>query len=55
MTSIDDRDIRLARLEGEVSQITKRLDSIDNWLRVLVALQITSIAGIVALLIRLAF
>ena len=44
-------EARVARLEGEVSQITKRLGNIDNWLRVLVGLQITTIAGIVAVLV----
>ena len=47
-------EARVARLEGEVSHIAKRLDSLDNWVRVLVGLQVTAmlaqIAGVIAII-----
>ena len=55
MAVFEDRDVWLARLEGLVDQHTERLNNIENWLRVIVVLHITSLAGIVVLLIRLAF
>ena len=55
MAVFEDRDVWLARLEGLVDQHTERLKNIENWLRVIVVLHITSLAGIVVLLIRLAF
>ena len=50
----DGLEARVARLEGEVTHIAKRLDSLDNWMRVLVGLQVTAIlaqiAGVIAII-----
>lgn len=50
----DGLEARVAKLEGEMTLVVKRLDSIDNWLRVLVGLQVTAIlatiAGVAALI-----
>ena len=47
-------EARVARLEGEVAHMARRLDSMDNWLRVIVGLQVTTMlsmaAGFVALI-----
>ena len=44
---VDGLEARVARLEGEVSQIVKRLDGIDNWLRVIVGIQITTLVALI--------
>lgn len=43
-------EVRIARLEGEVAHIVKRLDSIDNWLRVIIGLQVTGLIATMATL-----
>lgn len=47
-------EARVARLEGEVAHMARRMDSMDNWLRVIVGLQVTTMlsmaAGFVALI-----
>ena len=50
----DGLEARVARLEGEVAHIVKRLDSMDNRLRVIAGLQVTTMfsmaAGFVAII-----
>lgn len=51
---MDGLEARVARLEGEVSHIVKRLDNLEHWMRVLVGLQVTAlianIAGVIAII-----
>ena len=51
---IDGLEARVAKLGGEVSHMARRLDSIDNWLRVIVGLQVTTLIAVIAAMIRLA-
>ena len=51
---IDGLEARVARVEGEVSHMARRLDSLDNWLRVVVGLQVTTLVAVIAAMIRLA-
>ena len=46
-------EARVAKVEGEVSHIARRLDSMDNWLRVIVGLQVTTLIAVIAAMIRL--
>ena len=46
-------EARLAKVEGEVSHIARRLDSVGNWLRVIVGLQATTLIAVIAAMIRL--
>ena len=48
MALFEDRDVRLARLEGLVDQHTERLNNIENWLRVIVGLQVTTLVAVIA-------
>ncbi len=50
----DGMEARVAKLEGEVSHMARRLDSVDNWLRVIVGLQVTTLIAVIAAMIRLA-
>ncbi len=50
---IDGLEARVAKVEGEVSHIARRLDSMDNWLRVIVGLQVTTLIAVIAAMIRL--
>ena len=47
-------EARVARLEGEVSHIVRRLDNLEHWMRVLIGLQVTAIlaniAGLIAII-----
>ncbi len=49
----DGLEARVARLEGVVAEMSKRLDSIENWQRVIVGLQITTIVAVIAIMLRL--
>lgn len=49
----DGLEARVARVEGEVSHIAKRLDNLENWMRVLVGLQVTTLIAVIAAMIRL--
>jgi len=40
-------EARVAHLEGMVDQHTERLNNIENWLRVLVALQVTTLLAVI--------
>ena len=40
-------EARVARLEGMVDQHTERLSNIENWLRVPVALQVTTLLAVI--------
>ena len=40
-------EARVACLEGMVAQHTERLNNIENWLRVLVALQVTTLLAVI--------
>ena len=40
---------KVGRLEGRVDATDKRLDSIDNWLRVLVLIQIMTLVAVIGL------
>ena len=44
----------VARLEGEVAHIVKRLDSIEQWQRVIVGLQVTTLIAVIAAMVALA-
>ena len=50
----DGLEARVARLGGEVAHMARRMDSMDNWLRVIVGLQVTTMlsmaAGFVAII-----
>ena len=50
----DGLEARVARLEGEVAHMARRLDSMNNWLRVIVGVQVTTMlsmaAGFVAII-----
>lgn len=50
---MDGLEARVAKVEGEVSHIARRLDSVDNWLRVIVGLQVTTLIAVIAAMIRL--
>ena len=50
----DGLEARVARLEGEVSHIARRLDNLENWMRVLVGLQVIGILATVAGVIAIA-
>ena len=50
---MDGLEARVAEVEGEVSHIARRLDSVDNWLRVIVGLQVTTLIAVIAAMIRL--
>ena len=50
---LDGLEARVARVEGEVSHIARRLDSTDNWLRVIGGLQVTTLTAVIAAMIRL--
>lgn len=50
---IDGLEARVAKVEGEVAHIARRLDSVDNWLRVIVGLQVTMLIAVIAAMIRL--
>ena len=51
---IDGLEARVAKVEGEVAHIAWRLDSVDNRLRVIVGLQVTTLIAVIAAMIRLA-
>lgn len=51
---IDGLEARVARVESGVAHIARRLDSVDNWLRVIVGLQVTTLIAVIAAVIRLA-
>ena len=51
---IEGVEARVAKLEGEMALVVKRLDSMDNWLRVIVGLQVTTLIAVIAAMIRLA-
>lgn len=40
---------KVGRLEGRVDATDKRLDSMDNWLRVIVLIQIMTLAAVIGL------
>ena len=50
----DGLEARVAWLEGEVAHIVKRLDSIEQWQRVIVELQVTTLIAVIAAMVTLA-
>ena len=50
----DGVEARVARLEGEVAHIAKRLDNLENWMRVIVGLQVTTLVAVIAAMVSLA-
>ena len=49
----DGLETRVAKVEGEVSHIARRMDNVDNWLRGIVGLQVTTLIAVITALIRL--
>ena len=47
MSMTDGLEARVTRLEGEVAQLAKRMDNIENWMRVLVVLQVTTLLAVI--------
>lgn len=44
---VDRLEALVAKLEGEVARIGKRLDNLENWMCVLVGIQITTLVAVI--------
>ena len=49
----DGLETRVAKVEGEVSHIARRMDSVDDWLKGIAGLQVITLIAVITAMIRL--